>query len=326
MTKIKIITIKSPFGMELQLTTLGATIISLKVPDKNGKLVNVAVGLKSPSNYLAESYLSHNLLLGSTVGRYAGRISNGGFKIENKWYKLHHENGVHLHGGKVGFDKKYWNIEHINEVENPSVTLTYCSPHLEEGYPSNLNVSITYELTADNALKITHKATTDFATQVNLTNHSYFNLDGEGSILDHELVLNSSSYLDVDDQLVPTGKINECENTRFDFRLKSVIGRSDFKGFDDTFILGDKKCKATLSSDKTGIEMHVYTNHPAMVIYTREQFPDLEFYRGAKYSKFPAICFVAQNFPDAPNHSNFPSAILNPGETYLNETMFKFNS
>lgn len=313
--------------MSLLVSNFGATIMSLKVPNKNEQLVDVVVGLATVSDYTKEEYLNKNLCLGSSIGRYAGRISNGGFKIEGKTYPLHHANKVHLHGGHEGFDKKYWTIEEVVNGNNPFVTLSYLSKHLEEGYPGNLKVSVTYKLTEENELKIIYKATTDKTTHVNLTNHSYFNLNGTGSILNHDLSINSDRYLEVDSQLIPTGRILNSKNTPFDFNIKSKIDRPDFQGLDDTFILNKTDLKASLSSKETGIKMDVFTNQPAIVVFTPsfKQISGLSFRKGVIYSEFPAICFETQNFPDAPNHPHFPPSTLNPKETYLNESHFKFS-
>lgn len=326
MPDLETITLLNTNKLELRVSTIGATILSLKVPDKSKKRVNVIVGLSRESDYISNPYLESGLFLGTTVGRYAGRISKGWFEIDSKKYPIYNENGVHLHGGKEGFDKKLWTIESVEEGESPSVTLSFLSKHLEEGYPGNLKAFVTYTLTKGNALKVTYKATTDQKTIINLTNHSYFNLNGEASILDHELQLNSDYYLDVDNNLIPSGKLNPVKGTRFDFNSKSLIGKDNFKGLDDTFVLRDDKLKAIIASRKTGIQMKVYSNQPAVVIYTPLIFTELPFKGGVKYSDFPAICFETQHFPDAPHHDHFPTTILNPGQTYINESIFEFSN
>ena len=319
----QVITLKNTNGLEVQISNFGATIISLCVPDKNNKLINVVVGLQNVNDYTSQDYLSKNLYLGCTVGRWAGRISNGQFKIDNEVYQLYKESGVHLHGGKEGFDKMYWNIDAIHES---SVTLSYLSKHLEEGYPGNLATSVTYELTNENELKIVYQATTDKTTPVNLTNHAYFNLEGGGSVLDHELELKSDKYVELDEKLLVTGKLIGTQNTPYDFKTKSLIGNENFKGLDDIFILNsdDGTHKVSLVSEKTGIRMRIFTNQPALVIYTPPQLPVLSYKDDVSYSKFSAICFEAEGYPDAPNQPDFPSGMLNPGENYRNETVFEF--
>lgn len=323
--QINVIKLTNSNGLELQVSNFGATIISLMVPDKNKELINVVVGLESAEDYTKPYYLKKGLYLGSSVGRYAGRISKGCFKINDEVYPIYHKNGIHLHGGKIGFDKKYWEVENLNKGKNPQVTLSCTSEHLEEGYPGNLKTFVTYQLSEDNEIKITYKATTDAETHVNLTNHSYFNLDGKGTILNHKLKINSPYYLEVDEQLIPSGKLLNSMNTSFDRNKISLVGREDFEGFDDTFVLGDGKLKALLISPKTGIQMGVYTNQPAIVVYTPVKLPDLAYKNEVSYSKFSAICFETQNFPDAPNNKIFPSSILKPWEEYINETIFQFS-
>jgi len=323
--QIQVINLKNSNGLELQVSNLGATIISLMVPDKNKEFVNVVVGLESAEDYTKQFYIEKGLYLGSSIGRYAGRISRGSFKINNEVYPIHHENGIHLHGGKIGFDKKYWEVVSLIEGRNPQVTLSCVSEHLEEGYPGNLKAFVTYQLREDNEVKITYKATTDAETHVNLTNHSYFNLDGKVTILDHNLLINSPYYLEVDENLIPSGKLLNSLNTPFDRNRISLLGREGFKGFDDTFVLAEGKLKALLASPNTGIQMKVYTNQPAIVVYTPTQLPNLHYKNEVSFSKFSAICFETQNFPDAPNNNNFPSSILKPGEEYMNETVFKFS-
>ncbi|UII80072.1 aldose epimerase family protein [Flagellimonas sp. CMM7] len=322
---LEVVSISNSNGAQLEISNYGATILSLKTLDKNGNLVNVAVGLESPEEYTKQSHLDSQLFLGAIIGRYAGRISGGAITIENQEYPIHNQNGVHLHGGKQGFDKKFWNIDQVTKHINPSVKLSYLSEHLEENYPGNLNVSVVYELMESNSVKITYQATTDKTTLVNLTNHSYFNLDGGGSILKHCLQVHSDSHIEVDQKLRPTGNIIPSENTRFDFNRQSQIENSNFVGLDDTFVLKQTPSKvATLLSKSNGIYMNVYTNQPAMVIYTPKSFPALNYYSRSGYDKFPAICFEAQNFPDAPNHPHFPSSVLKPDQTYLQETIFEF--
>ncbi|SNR16586.1 aldose epimerase family protein [Tenacibaculum jejuense] len=317
--------LKNKNNLELEISTLGATILSLKVPDKNNKLVNVVVGLSSSDDYSAEHYLQNYLYLGTTVGRYAGRISKSELHFETKKYPIHTIDGVHLHGGKNGFDKKIWKVENIINGENSSITLSYLSKHLEEGYPGNLNVTVTYTLTENNELKIIYAATTDQTTQVNLTNHAYFNLNGEQSILDHELFIDSDFYLDVDNRLIPSGRKNPVKETCYDFTEKSKIGNTNFQGLDDTFILNKNHLNVEISSETSGICMDVFTNQPAIVVYTPKRFDGLTFKENAIYSDFPAICFETQHYPDTPNNPDFPSTLLQPDEVYRNETTFKFS-
>lgn len=322
---IKLITLRNKNGAELTISNYGATILELRVPNRKGNLVNVVVGLHTPEAYTEQPYKKHRLCMGATVGRYAGRISGGTLNVEGEKHPIYNQNGVHLHGGKAGFDEKYWTIEAVNNSEDNSVKLSYLSKHLEENYPGNLQVSVTYTLLESNALKVKYTAFTDRTTVVNLTNHSYFNLNGKGSILDHSLQIYSDKHLDVDGQLVPTGQLLSSEQTRFDYNESSQIKSENFIGLDDTFVLKQPK-SATLISHDSGICMQVKTQQPAMVVYTPKNLPDFKYSNDAKFDEFPAICFETQNFPDAPNNNNFPSSILKPGENYINETVFKFST
>ncbi len=313
-------------GCCLEISNYGATIISLKIPNKHQELIDVIVGLSTPEAYTQSPYIEQGLYLGSTIGRYAGRISDSKKNNLLKDSQLIFKDGVHLHGGRNGFDKKYWILE---KQEHPNVvTLSYLSKHLEEGYPGNLKVSVTYTLTEDNEVCITYTATTDAPTYINLTNHSYFNLNGSGSILDHHLYIASDHYLEVDTNLIPTGNYTLTSNNKYDRTESSQIGRSDFTGYDDTFIL--KKSlnhiiKASLYAPKTGIQMEVYTNQPAIVVYTPKVFPKLDFKNNVIYTEYPAICFENQHFSDAPNHTHFPSTLLHPGIIYKNESRYTFS-
>lgn len=318
---LEVFTLKNRNGMELQVSNFGATILGLKVLNKNKTVTNVIVGLDQAIDYLTVPYTDVPLFLGCSIGRYAGRISKGKFELEGKTYFLQNSNGVHLHGGN-GFDKKFWSLK--SQTAN-TVVLTYVSQHLEEGYPGTLEVEVFFEITENNCLIVSYSAITDEATPVNLTCHPYFNLDGENSILEHELWINSSKHLEVDEQLIPTGIILESKNTAFDYTNFSKINRTDFAGFDDTFILEKGHLKAKLNSSKTGITMNVYTNEPAIVIYTPKQFPELNFKNQLGEGAFPAICFEPQNFPDAPNNDHFPNSILHPDEVYSNKMVFEFS-
>lgn len=299
---LKQVTISTPF-ITLIVLDYGAIIQKLLVKDKNGNSTNVVVGYDYASKYLKDS-----VCLGASVGRYAGRISKGSFELDRETYNLHVNNGVHLHGGKEGFHKKYWTFESINYGAEPYVVMSYLSRHLEEGYPGNLKTTVTYQLRG-NELHITYRATTDRTTVVNLTNHSYFKLDDSESIGDHHLQLNCPDYLETHENLLPTGKLLPVKGTKYDFLVDKPI---DNKRLDTSFAIGLKTdMAAKLSSKKSGIEMEVTTNQPGVVVYTP--------------LKFPAICFETQNFPDAPNHEHFPSSILRPGEKYSNESKFKFD-
>lgn len=298
---LKQITITNEF-ISLTILEYGAIIQKMMVKDKHGKEQNVVVGHGNP-----EAYLSDQNALGACIGRYAGRISGGGFHLNGEFYPLHNKNGVHLHGGKIGFGKKYWTLTDEHFGNNPFIKLSYRSVDLEEGYPGNLEVNVTYKLVGNN-LHIIHEAQTDKPTVINLTNHSYFKLDDEKSIDHYTMELKSEGFLELDRQLVPTGKIKKVGNDQYNFLIGKKIDTARL----DTPYIVNPNCEnaVTVSSDVSGIVMKVTTNQPVMVIYTP--------------TSFPAICYETQHYPDAPNQSNFPSSILEPGKLYRNESSFNF--
>ena len=296
------VTIKNNF-ITLTVLDYGAIIQKLILKNKEGVDTNVVVGLEEP-----EKYLTDNKSLGACIGRYAGRISNSGFQINNVHYPIFSKDGVHLHGGQKGFGKKYWTIEQVHDGENPFVKLSYLSQDMEEGYPGNLKSTVTYKLVGP-SLFIIHEATTDKATPVNLTNHSYFNLDGAETIDHWNLRLACPEYLETDAKLLPTGKLVSVKNSKYDFLELKKIGQVRL---DTPFVMDSSlKNSTVLTSDNSGLSMEVVTNQPGVVVYTPPAFA--------------AICFETQNFPDAPNQPHFPNSILQPGETYHNETEFRFS-
>lgn len=309
-------------GLGLLVNPLGATIIALYVPTKNGKKVNVVLGMEA-KQYQMSNYINNCVYLGCIVGRYAGRISKGEFEIDGVTYPIQHEDGVHLHGGKEGFDKKIWKIDNMTTSK---IVMSYESADLEEGYPGKLKVTATYELTENDEVKMLFEANTDKPTHINLTNHSYFNLDGGGSILDHTLQVNSSQVLEVDQQLIPTGKFIDVQETKYDFTKKKIIRDNQFSGLDDAFVLDSANEKVVYSSIKSGIQMIVETNQPGVVIYTPPNLDHLQFLDGSAYGDYPAICFETQKFPDTPHNAHFPSTLLRPNQTYLNQTTLKFSN
>ena len=280
----------------------GAIIQKILVRDKMGKVNNVVVGFDNPLDYLEDS-----IFLGACVGRYAGRIS-GSFRLNGKRYALYHNQGIHLHGGKEGFGKKYWNIDTVDHGKDPSVTLSYLSPAMEEGYPGELRVTVFYQLIGK-ALHITHSATTDHTTVINLTNHSYFQLDDAPQIDHYLMQLKSGKILETQDNLLPTGRIIPVQNTIYDFLKEKRIATASL---DTPYLLeSDKGIAGSVYSPISGISMKVRTNQPAMVVYRPKEFP--------------GVCFETQNYPDAPNHPHFPSSVLHPGETYCNRANFEFD-
>ncbi len=260
----------------------------------------MVVSLDDPQEYLTDVWS-----LGACIGRHAGRISKGGFNIDEVFYPIHEVDGVHLHGGKQGFAKRYWQIEETNDT---SVVLSYFSPHLEEGYPGNLTATVTYKLDGNNLI-ITHKANTDRTTVLNMTNHSYFRLDDAASIDNYTLMLDCGQCLETHENLLPTGKLLPVEGTEFDFRAARSIGETRM---DTPFCkLPESDRIAVVSSAQSGIQMSVFSNQPACVIFTPPTFP--------------AICFETQNLPDAPHFKHFPTSFIRPRENYINRTIFSFD-
>ncbi len=289
--------------LELVSLDYGAIIQKLVFRDKNGKPHNCVLGFDDP-----DAYLRDQRSLGACVGRFAGRISGSSLTIGKKNYPIHSENGIHLHGGKQGLGRRIFTLREIQEGGEPSVTYHYLSPHLEEGYPGNLSVEVTYQLLG-NTLRILHQARTDRPTVVNLTNHSYFRLDGEEDLNELRLQILGQMRLETSQSLLPTGNLVPVEGTEYDFRNPRTLGNTRL---DTPYVVDPQKDpKAIAWSAASGIRLSVSSNQPAVVVYTPEDLP--------------AICFETQNYPDAPNHDTFPSCVLNPGETYRNESLFRFD-
>ena len=322
-------------GNEVTVTNYGAKIVSLMVPDKNGTLVDVVLGHSSIDEYLR----SEEPYFGAVCGRTANRIANGKFNLDGKEYKLAINNGPNsLHGGIKGFNAVVWDVKNISQN---SIELYYLSVDGEEGFPGNLSVTIIYTLTDDNALDIVYRATTDKTTILNLTNHSYFNLSGEGDpyIGDHVLMLNADTYLPTDATAIPYGDADPVKNTPMDFTASHTIGariNDDFqqlhfgKGYDHTFIL-NKQSENEYSfvgiceSPKTGIKMEMYTTEPGVQMYTGNWMTGGFIAKnGHRYPERSAVCFETQHYPDSINKPEYPSIVLKPEETFNSRTTYKF--
>lgn len=327
-------TLKNKQGASVSITNYGGRVVSLLVPDKNDKLTDVVLGYDSVGAYRKKG----EPFFGALIGRYGNRIAKGKFKLEGKEYQLQLNDGINtLHGGNDGFFSKVWDAK---QTDAQHLELMYSSKDGEAGYPGKLDVKVTYTLTDDNALKIDYTATTDKATVVNLTNHAYFNLNGEGNstILDHELYIDANAYTPVDSTLIPTGKLQPVTGTAFDFTKAKTIGKNiedkdqqlTFgKGYDHNFALNkhdDKKVIATVKSTVTGITMEIYTSEPGLQFYSGNFLTgkDKDGKGGKSYPHRSAICLETQHFPDAPNHANFASTVLKPGEVYKTTTTYKF--
>lgn len=329
--EVKRYTLTNGSGVVAKVMEYGAILTELRVPDRAGRAENVVAGFDN-----LEQYLQGCPFFGATTGRYANRIAKGKFTLEGKEYSLATNNGPNaLHGGVKGFDKQLWKSEKVGGKEGAGVRFTYLSQDGEEGYPGNLNVAVTYRLTEENALVIEYEATTDKTTVVNLTNHSYFNLAGEGDILNHELRVSADRYTPVNDQLIPTGELAPVAGTPFDFEKLTTIGSrfdrltNNPRGYDHNLVLKRQgpglEAIAWVREPKTGRKMEVLTTEPGMQLYTGN-FLDgkLAGIGGVTYRQHSAFCLETQHFPDSPNQPAFPSTVLKPGGTYRSTTVYRF--
>ncbi len=326
-------TLKNPGGLTAKIMNYGAILVSLEVPDKNGKFADVTLGFDK-----LDGYLKDHPYFGVIVGRYANRIGKAKFSLDGVEYKLAANNGAnHLHGGIKGFDKVVWKTEDVKaKGDTAMVKLTYISKDGEEGYPGTLTSRVTYALTKDNELKINYEAETDKTTIVNLTNHAYWNLAGQGSgdILGHELMLKADKYTPVDEGLIPTGEIKSVKDSPMDFTKPETIGSRIDKvpgGYDHNFVLNSGGGKLALSArvyePTSGRVMEIYTTEPGIQFYTGN-FLDgsITGKAGKVYKKNYGFCLETQHFPDSPNKANFPSVVLKPGEKYTSQTVHKFST
>lgn len=328
--------LKNSQGMTAAVTNYGGRVVGLWVPDRNGKMTDVVVGMGSVQGYIdaTERYF------GAAIGRYGNRIAGGKFSIDGQQYTLFKNNGPNtLHGGKKGFQDIVWNAKQPNDS---MLVLTYLSKDMEEGFPGNLDVIMIYTLTSNNELRFDYTASTDKKTVVNLTNHAFFNLNGEGSgtINNHILQVNADRYTPVDSTLIPTGQLASVEGTPFDFRQPMAIGaRVDAdneqlrfgKGYDHNFVLSDRPSvamvhAATITGDRSGISMSIYTQEPGLQFYGGNFMQSKNTFKGGvKDEHRTAFCLETQHFPDSPNQPSFPSTILEPGALYQTSSIFRFS-
>lgn len=334
--KTALYVLRNSTGAIVTFTNYGGRIVSLQVPDKTGKLVNVVFGFKSVEDYQK----STEPYFGATIGRFGNRIAKGKFTLDGKEYSLFLNNGLNtLHGGKKGFQYQVWDAIH---PDSNKIIFTRISPDMEEGFPGNLNVKVTYTLTNNNALEMEYEANTDKNTVVNLTNHAFFNLNGEGSgtILNHELQIFASNYTPVDSTLIPTGKIEPVANTPFDFRQMATIGSrinekneqlKNGNGYDINFVLDSSKTNgmhlaAKAIGDQSGIEMSVYTDQPGLQFYSGNFMAGKNtFNNGTKDDFRTAFALETQHFPDSPNQPSFPATVLKAGQTYHSKSSYAFS-
>jgi aldose 1-epimerase len=332
---IQLYTLTNKNGMEADIATYGGTVIRLLARDRTGKLSDVALGFGT-----IKPYFTTTTFFGALIGRYANRIAKGQFTLDGKTYKLAKNNPPNtLHGGKKGFDKQMWTVEVLSQ-DPPTARFSRLSPDGEENFPGNLKVAAVYTLTDRDELRIQYTATTDKPTVVNLTSHIYFNLAGAGSgdILGEQIRIHASHFTPVNAALIPTGKIQEVAGTPMDLRKWTVIGSriqavgGNPVGFDHNYVLD--RCPvvrpalaAEVWEPKSGRLMKVYTDQPGIQFYTGNFLDGTEKGKGGKtYFQHDAFCLETQHFPDAPNHANFPSTVLRPGEVFKSTTVYKFGT
>lgn len=324
-------------GLETAITNYGGRVVTLVVPDRNGNMADIVSGFSSIDDYLK----AKDLYFGATIGRYGNRIAEGKFSINNETFQLATNNGKnHLHGGIKGFNAVVWDAK---QLDDKTLELSYFSKEGEEGYPGNLNAKVIYTLTDENELRIEYEAITDKTTVINLTHHSFFNLNGEGNgtINDHLLMINAGHYTPVDEGLIPTGEIAPVEGTPFDFRTAKPI-KCDLnvasmqleygKGYDHNFVLnkseaGSLSLAATVSEPLSGRVMEVWTTEPGLQFYGGNFLKGLDPGKSGKpYGYRSAFCLETQHFPDSPNKPQFPNTVLNPNERYRSVGVYKFRT
>lgn len=327
--------LKNKNGMEAAFTNYGGRIITLLVPDSAGKMIDVSVGLASLDDYIK----STERYYGGTIGRYGNRIAKGHFTLNGKQYSLFTNNAPNtLHGGKKGYQDVVWDAK---KIDDQTLELTYLSKDMEEGFPGNLHIKVVYSLTDDNSFKCSYEATTDKPTVVNLTNHAYFNLNGEGSgtILNHLVQINAKKYTPVDSTLIPTGRLDAVKGTPFDFTKPTTIGArinendeqlKNGKGYDHNFVLSKHDTTqpvAIVKGDKTGIIMEIYTEEPGMQFYSGNFMQAKNVMKYDEKDEYrTAFAMETQHYPDSPNQPQFPSTVLKPGKVYKTETLYKFKT
>jgi aldose 1-epimerase len=332
--EVYLLTLTNKAGNVIRLTNWGAKITWIEVPDKNGKKDNITFGYDNFNDMI-----KGDMSFGSTVGRYANRIAKGKFKLDGVEYTLPLNNGPNtLHGGPAGWHSVVWKTEVLKESSSPAVRFTYESPDMEQGFPGKVNVSVVYTWTDKNEIVMDYTCTTDKKTVVNVTNHAYFNLHGagNGNILDHELVLKASAFTPVDSFMIPTGEIRPVAGTPFDFTTAHKIGErigENYdqlilgKGYDHNYVLDNKEeVDVSVYEPVSGRMLEVITDQPGMQLYTGNFLDGKNIGHGGKPLIFRSgLCLESGHYPDSPNHPDFPSTILNPGETLKTTTVYRFS-
>jgi aldose 1-epimerase len=327
--KAKVFHLSNGNGMEVEISSFGGIISKLIVPDRDGKSENIVLGYENMADYDTNQYF-----LGASVGRFANRIAKGKFELDGKVYQLANNDGEnHLHGGPLGFNRKFWDAEFIEGKDSMKVKMTYISPDGEQGYPGNLTTVLTFELTNDNKLLLEFQAETDQATIINLTHHGYFNLSGmKEDVLGHELVINAAKYTPVDAGLIPTGELVPVVGTPFDFNEAHAIGERIGQipgGYDHNYVVKEKHDKnlvkmAEVYHAGSGRTMELFADSPAVQFYSGNFLDGKQTTNGVTYNKHMGFCLEPQTFPNAPNEPAFPTARLNPGEKYTHRISYHF--
>jgi aldose 1-epimerase len=333
---VELYTLTNANGVEVRIMTYGGAVVSLKVPDRSGKLADVVLGHET-----LDGYLKRSPYFGSIIGRYGNRIGRARFSLNRKEYTLPRNNGENtLHGGDKGFDKVVWKAKEVRGKNGAGLSLTYLSKDGDEGFPGNLSVTVIYTLTSNNELRINYSATTDKTTVVNLTNHSYFNLAGEGDILQHELMIDAKRFTPVDAGLIPTGELRNVQGTPMDFTRSTAIGArigqqeeqlTLGKGYDHNWVLNNTTGRLALAAKvyepRTGRVMEVITTEPGLQFYSGNFLDGSITGKGGQvYQQRYGFCLETQHFPDSPNKPRFPSTVLRPGQFYKTTTIYKFST
>tara|TARA_A100001011_G_scaffold169931_1_gene178848 strand:+ start:253 stop:1389 length:1137 start_codon:yes stop_codon:yes gene_type:complete len=329
--------LKNSSEMSVQIITYGGIITAIKVPDRDGKVLDVTLGFETLSEYEKSSPY-----FGALIGRYGNRIAKGKFSLDGIEYNLVQNNDEnHLHGGTKGFDKVVWTAEPLILSNAAQLKLLYQSKDMEEGYPGNLDVEVIYRLTNDNSIEIEYKAVTDKKTVLNLTQHTYFNLSGDKDILDHKLMLNADKYLPVDESLIPLGELTSVDESPFDFKKSKTIGKDIENnhiqlerggGYDHCWVLNDQniglRTAAILFDPASGRQMEVLTNEPGIQFYSGNFLDGTLPMKNSDlfYENRSGLCLETQHYPNSPNEPSFPTVELNPGENFSSKTIFKFSN